>query len=473
MTIHTIVPTLQDVAELERLRAIDALPALDIPLEGAFDDLVWFAARICDAPFGLICLRDAQRTWFRAGAGLEPDGLLREDAFCEYAIGRPGLFEVRDAREDPQLAGMAPAGGGPQLRFCAGVPLRGPDGRPVGALCVFDDRPRSLTAMQREALERLARRANDNLELRCKHWMPQSRETAVAGLLDALPDAVVTCDAEGNLAEFNAVAREWHGVDARACPPEEWPLHFGLYDEHGAETLPVPQIPLVRAFRGERVRNQTIVLRTPDRPPRTVSCNAEPLRSANGLLLGAVCTMHDITVQARFGKLLERMALTDELTELPNRAAWTAELERVVARAKRSRRPIVILSIDLNDFKQINDCFGHATGDEVLCEFGRRLRRCCRRNDFVARLAGDEFVVCLDRADEGTLDPSKVANQIHRAMARPVRVGDQELAVGCSIGIGVDAGPDFDAARLMQRADQAMYEAKRDRGKGAAPVSLS
>jgi diguanylate cyclase (GGDEF)-like protein len=457
--------------ERDRLRALDALRILDTPPEAAFDDLAWLASRTCEAPISLVTLVSAEHLWFKARCGLDLERVPRREGFCDHAIRQDDLLEVPDARLDDRFADLPSVVGASQVRFYAGMPLRDHQGRRLGTLCVLDTRPRTLTEAQREGLRRLSRCASDSLESRRRKLVAEDRRATIAGLLEALPDGVVTCDANGVLAEFNGVARDWHGVDPRACAQEEWASHFGLYDERGAELLRPDRIPLVRAWRGERVRGQTIVIRTPREEPRTVSCNADPLLDDEGVLHGAVCTMHDITEQIRLRQRMEEMALTDALTGLPNRAAWFAELDRAVARARRSGGPVRVLFIDLDRFKQINDRLGHAAGDEVLRQFGARLRQCCRRNDFVARLSGDEFVVCLDRSGDGALDPPdplRIAQKIYEAMAPPMAVAGEPLTVGCSIGHAVEAGPEFDTARLMERADASMYEAKRSYAAPAA-----
>lgn len=452
-------------AEADRLRALDALQILDTPPESAFDDLAWLASRILGMPISLISLVAAERLWFKARCGVDFDGTLRSEGFCSRAIAQDDIFEIPDTCADPHFAGFPCVTAPPHVRFYAGAVLVGPDGHRFGTLCVLDTKPRTLSEDQRDMLRCIARRATDALEMRRQKLLAQSREGAIAELLDVLPDGVVSCDAAGNLREFNGTARDWHGVDPRKCPPEEWAVHFGLYDRDAKALLQPHEIPLMRAWKGERVRGQTIVIRTPAKPPRTVSCNATPLLGHDGQVLGAVCTMHDVTAQIQLARLMEKTALTDELTGLPNRAAWFAELDRVVTEARYSGRPVAVMFIDLDGFKQVNDRFGHAAGDEVLRWFGKRLASTCRERDFIARLSGDEFVVCLHQpADEtGTIDPSTVVRRIHSATADGIAWEGQSIEVGCSIGFALQRGPDFDAVRLMERADQAMYADKRAR----------
>lgn len=160
---------------------------------------------------------------------------------------------------------------------------------------------------------------------------------------------------------------------------------------------------------------------------------------------------------------MERMALTDELTRLPNRAAWFAELDQAVAWGRRSNHVVAVMFMDLNGFKQINDVFGHAAGDEVLRQFGQRLRETCRHGEFIARLSGDEFVICAHGLGDDSPDPARIAERIHRAMAADMVWEGQRIPVRCSIGFAIERGPEVDATRLMEKADQAMYAAKRDK----------
>lgn len=451
------------MTEAGRLRALAELQIMDTPPEAAFDDLAWLAASICEAPVALVTLVDAQRQWFKARCGLDIEGTPRSQAVCSHAIERSDLLEIPDMRADPRFAHYGLVVNAPYLRFYAGMPMIGQAGWRYGTLCVMDHAPRRLGDVQREALRRLAVRAVDLLESRRQRILGESRAAAIAELLEALPDGVVSCDGSGTLQEFNKTAREWHGVDPRALPPAQWPTYFGLCEPDGRTLLTPERVPLARAYAGEKVRGQAIVIRTPGMEPRTVSCNAGPLRTPTGHSLGAVCTMHDITAQARDSRQMEVLAMTDPLTGLPNRTAWFAELDRALARARRAGQPAVVAFIDLDGFKGINDAYGHGAGDQVLRECAQRLQASCRKGDYVARLAGDEFVLFLDRASPAAPELAVVAERIHTAMRSPVYVGGEALAVGCSIGFATAPSEQVQADNLLHQADAAMYRAKRDK----------
>ena len=571
--------------EAQRLHALERLHVLDTPPEPVFDDIVWLAAQICAVPTALVSLVDADRQWFKARCGLEASQTPRDFAFCSHAILTPDILEVPDARADPRFAGNPLVTGGPGIGFYAGAPLNGKDGHRYGSLCVLDTTPRKLNDAQRDALVRLARHAVSLLESRTERLEAQTRQQTLARLLEAMPDGVVSCDSNGLLAEFNGAARQWHGIDPRALPPEQWASHFGLFEADGLQSLSMDRIPLLRAWRGESVRGAEIVIKSGKQPPRSVLCNAERLLSPEGVALGAVCIMHDvsdvkesearlrtisanvptliahvgpdlrclfvneaytaffsdhldafvgehmsrllgddlfsqisdhlsralanervsfdclhtdaigddrylhvtcipdaasvvdtpatartrafylmahdITSHKEHAQVMELRATRDELTGLLNRAGWSDQFKRGLQDARRLGTPVAVMFLDLDEFKQVNDNYGHEAGDAVLKEFAARLKATVRTSDVVARLSGDEFVVFLSLVGDSEQDPEIIARKVLAAVEPPLLFQGHSLEIKPSIGIAVQRGPYFDASALMRLADEAMYAAKR------------
>ncbi|HVY62961.1 MAG TPA: EAL domain-containing protein, partial [Planctomycetota bacterium] len=184
------------------------------------------------------------------------------------------------------------------------------------------------------------------------------------------------------------------------------------------------------------------------------------LRERGGDVTGAVVIFRDVSERRAQMAALERQATHDALTGLPNRALLQDRLGVAIAAARRSRRPLALLLMDLDRFKEINDTLGHATGDTVLRQVGPRVRRAIRESDTVARLGGDEFAVLLPDVGDATSALS-VARGILSRVAEPILLEGQVLQPGASIGIALypDHGDDADA--LLKRADVAMYLAKR------------
>lgn len=164
--------------------------------------------------------------------------------------------------------------------------------------------------------------------------------------------------------------------------------------------------------------------------------------------------------------LYERLAFQaqhDTLTELPNRLLFQDRVQQALQLARRHRKKTALLWIDLDRYKQINDTLGHRVGDEVLCEVGRRLKRCLRESDTVARVGGDEFTVLVQ--DVATpADADLVCRKILMALSRPMLSGEHSVALTASIGMSIFPEHGQDPIALMRHADLAMYIAKRNGG---------
>lgn len=159
---------------------------------------------------------------------------------------------------------------------------------------------------------------------------------------------------------------------------------------------------------------------------------------------------------------LLRHACHDELTGLPNRYLFFDRVGTALVRAQRARSRMGLLYVDVDDFKQVNDCHGHAAGDALLREVARRLAACARHSDTVARLGGDEFVLILEDLNV-TEDAERIARQIDAAMQAPIALDGIELHIRASIGSAVFPDDGQYIEDLLKHADIAMYGQKRSR----------
>jgi diguanylate cyclase (GGDEF)-like protein len=166
--------------------------------------------------------------------------------------------------------------------------------------------------------------------------------------------------------------------------------------------------------------------------------------------------------------LLRRQALYDGLTALPNRRFFT---ERLAADFddRSSGGTLALLLVDLDDFKSVNDRFGHEAGDALLVAVGQRLRASIREGDMAARLGGDEFVIILPRNQDPSF-PTSLAERIVRILGEPYDIAGQRLTVPASVGAAVASPADQTPDDLVRHADLAMYEAK-NQGKGRLRVA--
>lgn len=177
---------------------------------------------------------------------------------------------------------------------------------------------------------------------------------------------------------------------------------------------------------------------------------------------GRVAYFHDVTRHRVLRDALARRAFHDPLTGLPNRTLFVDRLEHALEVSKRRNGHVTVLFMDLNNFKTVNDEYGHEMGDWLLTLVARRLQSCLRSSDTVARFGGDEFVALIEDSD-GSDNALQVVRRIGWALKEPFPVsGSQGLRVGISIG-AASSKDGFDQAEcLIYAADAAMYRAKRE-----------
>jgi diguanylate cyclase (GGDEF)-like protein/PAS domain S-box-containing protein len=199
-----------------------------------------------------------------------------------------------------------------------------------------------------------------------------------------------------------------------------------------------------------------------DRADAWTSTTKLPLLDASGEIIGTFGFCHDVTEQIEAREELSYQALHDSVTGLVNRIALMDRLNQALVSLEVPDR-LVLLFVDLDDFKSVNDTLGHDTGDRVLREVGRRLERVSRRGDTVARLGGDEFVLLCQAAQEGE-DLSLICDRAMRAICAPLQDGPHDLTVTASLGAVIRSDPSAEPEELLQQADVAMHTAKRSGG---------
>jgi diguanylate cyclase (GGDEF)-like protein len=169
-------------------------------------------------------------------------------------------------------------------------------------------------------------------------------------------------------------------------------------------------------------------------------------------------------------QLLEQIrhqAVHDDLTGLANRALFDEELDKTLARARRDQTPVTVLFVDLDDFKSINDRFGHGAGDHVLRTVGERLVTTGRKGDWVARLGGDEFTMLLPGC--GPADAERIRARLRDAIRQPITVGTELLSITPSVGVACFPGDGSTSDALLRGADRSMYQVKHT---GRVPAEL-
>ena len=309
--------------EPDRLETLRSLSILDTLPEERFDRLTRMAKRLFGVPIALVSLVDENRQWFKSCIGLSVSETSRDISFCGHAILGNGLFIIPNAIEDERFADNPLVVNEPYIRFYAGCPLRAPDGRKLGTLCIIDRKPRSLGEGDLEALVDLASMVEH---------------------------------------EFSAI----------------------------------------------------------------------------------------------------QLATMDELTDISNRRGFMLLARHSLRLCAREKIPASLVFMDLNNFKPVNDRFGHAEGDRVLAVFADQLKSTFRDSDILARLGGDEFAVLLGNSSK------EEAEHIIARLGQSLDTFNQEASRGYNISFSYGVVEyDHDRHRtveaLLSDGDTLMYQTKQAR----------
>ncbi len=184
-----------------------------------------------------------------------------------------------------------------------------------------------------------------------------------------------------------------------------------------------------------------------------------PLLDDSGNAIGALGINRNISERLENEERLAQLAHYDQLTGLPNRYLFIDRLQQLIHHATRHNRLFALLYVDLDDFKKINDQYGHVVGDKVLQMVSAKFHHAVRASDTVARIGGDEFVILLERINEPE-EASRVAETIVKLMHEPLVIGDKRLMQTGSIGIAIYPRDGVSLDELLSQSDHAMYQVK-------------
>ena len=429
---------IQDISERKRIE--DEL-ARERELLAAVLDTIDVGIVVCSQAGAITLLNRAARemhglpaTPVTPEAWADHYDLFAADGTTRFAPEQIPLFRALHGQvvKNAEMT-IQPKLGSPHFLLASGRALHTKEGERIGAVVAMND-VSDLKASERriEASERQLRTITDNL-----------------------PVLIAYIDRHERYRFVNATHAAWFGVPAASL------LGKTVEELLGPAPYAAYRDSLRAGLAGQPQRLESRM----ETPGGTLNVDIVSIPDMrDGVTEGIYVLTSDITAAKRQEDALSQLARIDSLTGLPNRRNYEERLQEAVGRLGRSGRGMALMYLDVDHFKQVNDTLGHAGGDTVLQEFGRRLKAAVRTTDVVSRLAGDEFTIIVEQlhdANEAVL----VAKKIVDACAAPVRVGDVDLVVSTSIGIAFTRDPATGLAALGQQADTALYRAKVD-GRG-------
>lgn len=276
--------------------------------------------------------------------------------------------------------------------------------------------------------------------------------------LQSIGDGVITTDAGGCIDYINPVAQNLTGWDMRSARGRPANEIMTIINEHTRATL---ESPVVRCLKDGRVislaENSVLINRKGDEIP--IQDSAAPIRDRIGNIIGSVMVFHDTSKESRLFRQLSYQASHDALTGLINRREFENRIVAAIDAIVGDDATHALLYLDLDQFKVVNDTFGHIAGDALLTQLSELVQSCIRSTDVLARLGGDEFGIMLERCGEERA--LEVAESIRSAIEHYRFEWKESFTnVRCSIGVVIISGDHDDVAGVMSSADVACYSAK-------------
>ena len=340
---------------------------------------------------------------------------------------------------------------------------------PILILCDAATEPLARQAVERGAKDyilkshlqefRLCRAVRALIERQLAEESAHSQQQCAEATLSCTGEAVLIFDNSGHITYLNASAElmtGWSLMEARGHAAAEV---FRIVDS-------VTRQPAGDTFRslqsddrqGPPIFNGILLRR--DGSETAISNSSASTRNRDGEVTGGVLVFHDMGAVRMKVTKLSHLAQHDVLTDLPNRLLLKDRITQAISFAARYRHQLAIMFVDLDYFKKINDNWGHAIGDKLLQSVSSRILACVRRSDTVSRHGGDEFIVLLSQVEHAE-DAVFIARKILSSLAAPYSIEQKHLYINASIGVSTYPGDGQDAETLIQRADTAMYDAKK------------
>ena len=287
----------------------------------------------------------------------------------------------------------------------------------------------------------------------------QKQSDFLQKIIDNIPETIMVIDRDYNIQLMNEAAKKQYGNDQITKPFAKcYEVSHHLSQPCDGKDHPCPL--------RESFQNLKLTISMHNHGEHFLELSTIPMFDKRGVMNAVLEIGRDVTHHIVKTKTLQEhrdqldyVAHHDSLTKLPNRILFLDRLEKMIKNAQHTDRQVAILFLDLDRFKEINDSYGHDTGDALLIDVAKRFTTLLRENDILSRLGGDEFTVLLDEIADLD-DVVNIAYRMIHALDEPIIIGELTLHLTCSIGISIYPNDGVSREVLLKNADTAMYRAK-------------
>ncbi|MEO1429037.1 MAG: diguanylate cyclase [Cyanobacteria bacterium J06633_8] len=289
-------------------------------------------------------------------------------------------------------------------------------------------------------------------------FQPQRQNFNV--VINSMGCGVIVTDVDSCIKSINPVAEELTGCSKKEAIGKNLLEVFRLRDADTGEEI--DNLAADAMNKGEILHlPENCKLVAKNGSEISIGDTVSPVWGEHKEILGAVLVFQDISKRKKREAELIHNAFHDSITGLPNRSLFIDRLTQAFERSKRRKNySFAVLFVDLDGFKNINDKFGHGMGDKLLIDISKLLEHCLRRGDTVARLGGDEFAILLEDIED-TTNAISVAKRIQEKLETPFDINKSKILVAASIGIALNNKTHQEPLNLLDDADKAMYQAKK------------
>lgn len=371
---------------------------------------------------------------------------------CGAAAATGERVIVEDIQNHPNWAPYKHLAAQAGLASCWSQPFKNSQGQIEGTFAIYHDHIKSPTTNDIAIIEKASRLVSITME---KH-NADNRLMQAANVFEHASEGILITDIDGEIIDANQAFTKITGYSKQdVIGKNPRILSSG---KHGQETYEeiFETLEKTGQWKGE------IWNKNKKGKLFAVLESISTVYDEFGNARNYIALFNDITSIKNHQEQLENLANFDSLTQLPNRTLLTDRMQQAMALAKRENHLLVIVFIDLDGFKPVNDRYGHDVGDRLLIAFSQRMSQILRKTDTLGRLAGDEFVTLLPNIQQFE-NCEALLERMLSAVAKPFIVDDKQLKISASMGVTVyPQTEELDADQLLRQSDQAMYLAKQD-----------